>query len=202
MTISFGGPRDQPPHHAQLIGIGIGHHSVQRHDQRSGNPVDQFKNHVARVAAKQAEFMLQPDDIGAARLDCGGGGNEAGRIILDDHAAHGRSKGNVIGDRGHGVDIDDGVGKGAVIEAWISAVKVAMPHRRGVNPPISAIRGAAGLALICRSTAAARAAVSSMNGSGKRRSATASRAKIDAEKLRPGRVGGRGALAGGEFAQH
>ena len=84
---------------------------MQRHDQRGSNPVDRFQNHVARMAAKQPEFVLEPDNVSTARLYCGGGCDEAGGIAFNDHAAYRRGKGYVIGGRSHGVDIDCGIRK-------------------------------------------------------------------------------------------
>ncbi len=104
--------RDQTLHHPPLIGIGLVEDGVERDDQRRAHPVEEFEDHVAGKAAEQPEFVLEPDDIGAARLDPPRRIDKARRIAFGNGGAdHGVERDRRLRRR-HRIDVDGKVGNG------------------------------------------------------------------------------------------
>jgi hypothetical protein len=78
-------PRRAPQqslHHAALVGAGPFEHGVERGDDGDREPVGQRDQEVARRAAIDAIFVLDPQRLRAARLDRAGGVEISGAIML------------------------------------------------------------------------------------------------------------------------
>ena len=75
------GASDQRLSTASCSSLGFFEHGMEGDDQRQAGRAGELKDVAARRAAENAKFMLQPDRLGAARLDPLGGFAIGGRIV-------------------------------------------------------------------------------------------------------------------------
>ena len=88
-----GGGADQPLHDPPLVRIGPLQNGMERHHDRNGKALDQRQQVGACGPAENAEFVLDPDQLGAAGFDPLGSGQIVGERVLTERTGH---RGRVI----------------------------------------------------------------------------------------------------------
>ncbi|MDQ1158317.1 hypothetical protein QE385_002644 [Sphingomonas sp. SORGH_AS 950] len=107
----LGATAEQPLHHPAFVGRGLFENRVQRRDDGQRGTVEQCEQMLARRAAIDAIFVLDPDSLRAARLDPAGHVDIGGTLILRDGGGHGRGIGVAAGMIVHRIDVDRQIGK-------------------------------------------------------------------------------------------
>ncbi|HZG32979.1 MAG TPA: hypothetical protein VEZ59_06875 [Sphingopyxis sp.] len=85
---------------------------MKRDDQRCGNTIHQFQDHIARQAAEEAELVLQPYNFGTARLDLPRRLDKATGVTLGYDAANNGVEYRGNGGRRHRIDVDGNLRRG------------------------------------------------------------------------------------------
>ena len=78
----------QAIHHPALVGAGLFEDRVQRDDDGDRHAVEQGEDMLARRAAENAIFVLQPDRLRATGLDCARGIEIRHPVLIGDAARH------------------------------------------------------------------------------------------------------------------
>ena len=89
------GPIKERTRYRLLLRTGVGKHGMHRHDQRRGGAVSEFEHVLAALAAEDAEFVLDPDDVDTILVHAARGVRVGGAVVALDFEAR--------------VPVDDGI---------------------------------------------------------------------------------------------
>ena len=127
-------------HHLALRGIRVAQHRVQRRHHRHPHFLEQRQQMAARRPAVDAELMLHAEHVRVVEVQKIRRAPVGIEILLQQLEAHPRRIVVALRPVIHRADKTFRSGAAAATASHRSVVNVAMPQRRGSNPPTKAMR--------------------------------------------------------------